>query len=131
MKLGMDEVLKVPYKCCCFSARSAQGQIQGGAKFGNGGPLFERTSSSDRKATAKNQMHSNDLEAFGKKCCYFWFHSKVKFLTRFDDFFDFGDFILVYFIAISIDFYAGKSFICINFVLFPFVYKWENAYNKL
>ena len=24
MKLGMDEVLKVPYKCCCFSARSAQ-----------------------------------------------------------------------------------------------------------
>ena len=22
MKIGMDEVLKVPYKCCCFSARS-------------------------------------------------------------------------------------------------------------
>ena len=28
-------------------------------------------------------MHSNDLEACGKKCCYFWFHSEVKFLTRF------------------------------------------------
>ena len=37
MKFGMDEVLKVPYKCCCFSARSAQGRIQGGAKIGHGG----------------------------------------------------------------------------------------------
>ena len=27
MKLGRDEVLMVPYKCCCFSARSAQGWI--------------------------------------------------------------------------------------------------------
>ena len=37
MKLGMDEVLKVPYKCCCFSARSVKGRIQGGAKIGHGG----------------------------------------------------------------------------------------------
>ena len=37
MKLGMDEVLKVPYKCCYFSARSVQGRIQGGAKIGHGG----------------------------------------------------------------------------------------------
>ena len=37
MKLGKDEVLMVPYKCCCFSARSAQGRIQGGAKIGHGG----------------------------------------------------------------------------------------------
>ena len=37
MKLGMDEVLKVPYKCCCFSTRSVQGRIQGGAKIGHGG----------------------------------------------------------------------------------------------
>ena len=37
MKLGMDEVLKVPYKCCCFLARSAQGRIQVGAKIGFGG----------------------------------------------------------------------------------------------
>ena len=37
MKLGMHEVLMVPYKCCCFSARSAQGRIQGGAKIGHGG----------------------------------------------------------------------------------------------
>ena len=27
-KLGRDEVLMVPYKCCCFSTRSVQGQIQ-------------------------------------------------------------------------------------------------------
>ena len=47
------------------------------------GPLLQETSSSDWKATATNRMHSNDLEACGKKCCYFWFHSEVKFLTRF------------------------------------------------
>ena len=83
MKLGRDEVLMAPYKCCCFAARSAQGRIQVGAKIGQGGPLLQETSSSDRKATATNQMHSSDLEACGKKCCYFWFHSEVKFLTRF------------------------------------------------
>ena len=54
----------------------------GGGKIGNGGPLLQETSSSDQKATATNQIDSNDLEACGKKCCYFWFHSKVKFLTR-------------------------------------------------
>ena len=82
MKLGRDEVLMVPYKCCCFSARSAQGRIQGREKIGHGGPLLQETSSSDQKATATNQMHSNDLEPCGKKCYYFWFHFKVKFLTR-------------------------------------------------
>ena len=83
MKLGMDEVLKVPCKCCCFSARSVQGPIQGGAKIGQGGALLQETSSSDQKATATNRMHSSDLETCGKKCCYFWFHFEVKFLTRF------------------------------------------------
>ena len=83
MKLGMVEVLKVPYKCCYFSARSVQGRIQGRAKIGHGGPLFQETSSSDRKATETNRMHSSDLETCGKKCCYFWFHSEVKFFTRF------------------------------------------------
>ena len=60
---------------------------RGGSRVGQnwvtGGPLLQETSSSDRKATATNQMHSSDLEACGKKCCYFWFHSEVKFLTRF------------------------------------------------
>ena len=36
-KLGRDEVLMVPYKCCCFSARSPQGRIQGRAKIGHAG----------------------------------------------------------------------------------------------
>ena len=62
MKLGMDKVLKVPYKCCCFLAISAEGWIQGGVKLGRWGLLLQRTSSSDRKAKATNQMHSSDLE---------------------------------------------------------------------
>ena len=49
MILGRDEVLMVPYKCYCFSARSAQGRIQGGANIGHGGPLLQETSSSDQK----------------------------------------------------------------------------------
>ena len=64
-KLGRDEVLMVTYKCYCFSARSVQGRIQGGAKIGHGGLLLQRTSSSDWKATARNRIHSNDLEACG------------------------------------------------------------------
>ena len=71
-------------------------------------------------------MHRSDLEAFGKKYFYFWFHSEVKFLTRFgrDVFLDLV--ILVYFNAISIDFCVIKSLsalILCNFHL----YKWENA----
>ena len=111
MKLGRDDVLIVPYKCCCFSARSAQGRIQGGAKIG-----LQKSSSSDRKATATNRMHSNNLETCGKKCCYFWFHSEVKFLTRFWRFFFLELVILPYFNAISIHFYAVKCLIYIHFV---------------
>ena len=50
------------------------GQIRPGADPGWG--------QKDQKATATSRMHSNDLEACGNKCCYFWFHSEVKFLTR-------------------------------------------------
>ena len=82
MKLGMDEVLKVPYKCCCFFGQIPPEADPGRGK-NTGGPLLQETSSSDRKATATNRMHSSDLETCGKKCCYFWFHSEVKFLTRF------------------------------------------------
>ena len=35
--VGMKYSWSLSYKCCCFSARSAQGRIQGGAKIGNGG----------------------------------------------------------------------------------------------
>ena len=111
-KFGRDKVLMTARICIDFWAKSAQGWIQGMAKIGHGGPLLQRTSSSDWKATATNRMYSNYLEAFWKKCCYFWFHSEVKFLMRFDFF---GGLVsLVYFNAISIDFYTVKSFICIN-----------------
>ena len=43
-----------------------------------------------------------------------WVRIGVKFLTRFDVFLDLVKFVL--FNAISIDFYAVKSFICIDFV---------------
>ena len=89
MKLGRDEVFMVPYKCCCFSNKSAQGRIQGGAKIGHGGPLLQKPSSSGRKATATNQMLNNALKACGKKCCYFWFHSEVKSLFGLSHFFVF------------------------------------------
>ena len=82
-KLGRDKVLKTPHICIDSWAKSAQGWIQGGTKIGPGGSLLQRTSSSDRKATATYWMQSSDLEAFGKKYCYFWFHWEVKFLTCF------------------------------------------------
>ena len=62
-----------------FFGQIRPGADPGQAKIGHRGS----PSSSERKATESNQMHSRDLEAFGKKCCYFWFHSEVKFLTRF------------------------------------------------
>ena len=114
MKLGMDEVLKVPFKCCCLSARSIQGRIQGGAKIGHGGPLLQETSSSDRKATSTNRIDSSDLETCGKKCCYFLFIPKSNFWRVFDVVLDLVKFAL--FNAISINFYAVKSFICIKLV---------------
>ena len=40
-----------------------QGADPGRAKIGHGGALLQESSSSDRKATATNQMDSNDLEA--------------------------------------------------------------------
>ena len=61
-------------------------------------------------------MHSNDLVACGKKCCYFWFHSEVKFLTRFDVILDFV--IFAYFYAISIDFYEVDCFILLIISMF-------------
>ena len=77
MKLGMHEELKVTCKWYCFLADP------GRAKISHGGSLPPETSSSDWKSTATDRIHSNDQEAFGMKCCYFWFHCEVKFLTRF------------------------------------------------
>ena len=79
LKPGRDEVLMAPHMHLGVLARSTQGQIQGRAKIGDGA-LLQESASSDWKATATNQMYSNDLEACGMKCCYFWFHSEVNFL---------------------------------------------------
>ena len=40
MTVSRDEVFIVPYKWYCFSARSVQGRIQGGAKKRPGVPFF-------------------------------------------------------------------------------------------
>ena len=79
MKLGRDEVLMAPHMHLGVLARSTKGRSQGRAKKGDGG-LLQESASSDWKATATNQMYSNDLEACGMKCCYFLFHSEVNFL---------------------------------------------------
>ena len=60
-------------------------------------------------------MHSNDLEACGMKYCHYWFHSEVRFLTRFRHLFG-PIVILPYFNAISVDFHAVKCLIFIYFV---------------
>ena len=72
-----------PLQVLLFFGQIRPGADPGRGKNRSGGPLLQETSSSDRKATATNQMDSNNLEACGKKCCYFWFRSEVKFLTRF------------------------------------------------
>ena len=112
-KLGRDEVLMATHMHLGVSERSTKGRIQGGTKIGHGGPLLQETSS-DRKTTATNRIDSNDLDACGKKCCYFWFQFEVKFFTRFEVFLDLV--ILAYFNVISTNFYAIKCIICIYFV---------------
>ena len=95
----------VPYKCCCFSVKSSQGRIKGGAKIGHGGPLLQETSSSDRMAPATNQIDSNELEA-----CVVIFGSiqKSNFWRVFDVFLELV--IFAYFNASFMVFYPVKSF---------------------
>ena len=106
----------IPYKCCCFSIRSAQGQIQSGAKMGHEVILLQRTSSSDPKARGTGQMYNNDVEACGNESLVL-----VKFMTRFLRFFGLSH--LAYFKLIFIDCCAVKRFICIYFVYFPWFLK--------
>ena len=63
-KLGRDEVLMARHMHKDFLAIFAQGADPGRGKIGHrggGGSLLQKTSS-DRKATATNRIHSNDLE---------------------------------------------------------------------
>ena len=76
-KLGRDKILMTPHISVDFWAKSAQGWIQVGAEISHGGPLLQRTSTSDGKATATKRMHSNYIEAFGKKCCYILVKSSI------------------------------------------------------
>ena len=82
-KHGRDEVLMARHMHKDVLAIFAQGVDPGRGKIGHQGegPLLQKTSSSDLKATATNRIHSNDLEACVMKCCCFLFHSVVKFLT--------------------------------------------------
>ena len=52
-----------------ISARSVQGQIQGGAKIGQEGPP---SSKNFFRLQSANRMHSDDLKASEKKYCSFW-----------------------------------------------------------
>ena len=70
-------------------------------------------------------MDSNDLEACGMKCCYFWFLSEVKFLTRFWRLFGLSHF--AYFYAILIDFYAVKSFVTAWIVAVAWIVAGDNS----
>ena len=115
MKLGMDEVLKVPYKCCCFSARSVQGRIQGGAKIGHGGvPFFRKLLLQTGRLQQQTECIAVIKKHVGRSVVIFGSIPKSNFWRVFDVFLDLVKFAL--FNAISIDFYAVKSFICINFV---------------
>ena len=62
--------LSTPYIFKGIFTRSVNGRMQGGAKIGKGDFLLQNTSFSDRKATATNRIHSNDLEACGKTCLF-------------------------------------------------------------
>ena len=72
-KLGRDEVLMARHMHKDVLAIFAQGVDPGRGKIGHqgGGSPSSKTSSSDWKATATNQIHSNDLEACVMKCCCF------------------------------------------------------------
>ena len=82
-KLGRVEVLVALHLWLDFGQTLPRGGFRAGQKYVNEGSLLQRTADSDWKATVTKRMHCNDLKACGKKCCYFWFHSEVQFLTRF------------------------------------------------
>ena len=81
MKLGNDEVLIFLTIVIVVRSESPRGGSRMGQKQVTGYVLHNTFSLYPSDTT--KQLHSNNLEACGKKCCYFWFHSKIKFLTLF------------------------------------------------
>ena len=69
--------------CQIFFVNKHRGGARAGQKWVNEGSLLQRTSSSDRNATATKQMHCSDLKAYGTKHCYFGSFLNVKYLTHF------------------------------------------------
>ena len=102
MKFGRDEILMVPYKSCCFSARVAQGRLQGGAKLVTGSPSLMNFFRLDGYSNS-NRMHSYDLEVWEEVLLVFCSIPKSNVWRVFLDLVS-----LVYFNAFSIDF-IGKS----------------------
>ena len=122
-KLGRDKVLMVPYKCC-YSARSVQGWIQGGAKIGHGGSPSStnfcfRLEGYSNKPNSK-QWSRSMLDVVLLQL-YFRFHSKVNNILDLV--------ILPYFNAISVDFYAVKCLSTFIFCSFH-VCNWKNVCIK-
>ena len=116
-KLGRHEVLMVPYKCCCFLARSVQGRIQGRVKIGHRGS--PSSTNSFRLEGYSNKSNAQQLsKSMWDVVLLLMVPFQVKFLTRFRHLFGLIV-ILPYFNAISVDFYAVKCLIYIYFVLFP------------
>ena len=83
-----------PHVCIDFLAKQMRpGADPEQAKLGHRKSPSTKNFFSRPESYATNQMHSKYLEAFGKKCCYFCFHSEVNFLCVFDDFLDFVIFV--------------------------------------
>ena len=114
-KHGMDDVLMVSNLCLGFSANSAQGWIQGGAKIGQ----WEVPSPKDFLFRLEGYSNKPNARQWSKSIweealLFFGSILKSNIWHVFDVFLDLV--ILVYFNPISIDFYVVKCFICIYFV---------------
>ena len=78
-----DEVLMVPHLCLGYSANSAQGWIQGGAKIGQWGVPSPKDFSFRLESYSNKPNAWQWSKGIWKEALLFWFHSEVKYLTRF------------------------------------------------